>query len=163
MSVMEKYHMQKSEREITDESWQNHILDTHDVMTLAMCKQNQPYLVSMDYFFNQEKDEIYFHCATKGMKVEFLQDNPHVWGQVLVDQGYIQNECSHAYQTVQFKGTVSLISDPTDKRNILEQMIRKFEDSPESLIKRFLSGKNDLKLIIGKIALEKKWGKENSS
>lgn len=160
---MENYHMQKKDREITNNKEIEEILKSELIMTMAMSKNNQPYLVTMDYYYNQQEDAIYFHCANDGKKKDYLKENPNVWVEVMQDHGYIKDECSHAYKSVHLKGKIEFIENDEIKREILEEMIRKFEKNPQKMITRFLKKPKKLMVSIGKIKIEEKWGKENFS
>lgn len=156
---MEKYHMRRNDKEIKDEQSIVDILQTQDIVTISMCKENNPYLVTMDYYYAPEEDSLYFHCSSKGKKIDYLKANPAIWGEVLIDNGYIDGECSHAYKSVHFSGKTTFIESNETKRMILRKMIEKFEKEPQDLIDRFISYEKKLNVEIGKIQIEKKWGK----
>jgi len=41
------------------------ILRTTQFVTVALCMNNEPYLVSLSHGYDQLKNCIYFHCAPK--------------------------------------------------------------------------------------------------
>lgn len=160
---MESYHLQKQDRQITDDEEIEQILTSELVITMAMCRNNIPYLVTMDYYYDNAKNAIFFHCSNKGKKIDYLKANGKIWAEIMQDHGYIKNECSHAYKSVHIKGNVKFIEDDLEKRDILSQMIHKFEQNPEGLVERFIKNSKKLNVSIGKIEIEQIWGKKNFS
>ena len=130
------------------------ILNNQDICTLALSHENEPYLVTLDYIFDSSSQGIYFHCAQSGKKIDFWQANPRVYGQVIEDLGNIQGECDHAYRSVHFWGTLSLISDIEEKSIILKRMIAKFESDIETMNARFLKSASIKAVMVGKISIE---------
>ena len=112
---MPEYHLRRAEKSLTNEDTIWAILAQQKYLTLAMCKNNKPYLATLNYGFDREARCLYFHCAPEGRKITYLQANPIVWGQVLEDDGYVDGACNHAYRTVEFEGQVS--SFRTQARN----------------------------------------------
>lgn len=47
---------------------------------LALSKDNQPYVVAMSYVYHEGK--IYLHSRGRGMKVEYVTENPRVCFQI---------------------------------------------------------------------------------
>ena len=59
-----------------------------------------------------------------------------MWGQALVDEGYIQGACDHLYATAQFKGKVRFLEDFEEKKTALELMIKKLDEKPEEVAEK---------------------------
>ncbi|HLB99726.1 MAG TPA: hypothetical protein VJL33_00205 [Candidatus Bathyarchaeia archaeon] len=72
-----------------------------------MCLYDEPHLATLSHEYDEQKNCIYFHCATEGKKISIFQANNRVWGQALIDHGYVQGACDHLYATTQFKGKVT--------------------------------------------------------
>ena len=64
---------------------------------------------------------LYFHCAPEGKKLDYMQANPHVWGQAIIDHGYVEGKCNHLYVTAMFEGT-HLAESIDEKRRIMEYL-----------------------------------------
>ena len=131
-------------------------------VTLAMLKDNLPYLVSLSHGYNHDEKCVYFHCADQGKKLDYLRDNPRVWGQALLDYGYDENECSQHYATVMFSGEASFIEDENEKWDILADMTKKLVADPERLI-RARNRATVMTTIVGKIKIEHMTGKKSDS
>lgn len=158
---MTEYHLRRKELAIEDEGRMLDFLERGRYATIAVSKEDEPYLFTADYGFDRESMCIFLHCAKKGKKIDFIGANPVVWGQVIEDLGYVQGECSHCYRTVQFKGKAEFVTDIEGKREALQVMIGQLEDDPDK-------GKRDLidqsgleKVLIIRIGIEEMSGKES--
>lgn len=122
-------------------------LEGQKLVTVALSEDGKPYLFTADYGFDRKSKSIFVHCAKKGKKVDYIEANPVVWGQVMEDLGYVQGECEHKYRTVQFKGKAELVTDVEEKRKALNVMIDQLEDDPEKG-ERELIDKSGLKNVL---------------
>jgi hypothetical protein len=125
-----------------------------------MCLDNEPYLTTLSHGYDEERNCIYFHCATEGKKISILQANNHVWGQALVDRGYVQGACDHLYATAQFRGRVIFVEDMAEKELALKLMIESLDDNPEEIIKKQLLLQSIQKVRIGRIDIDYMSGKK---
>ncbi|MEJ5309126.1 MAG: pyridoxamine 5'-phosphate oxidase family protein [Anaerolineae bacterium] len=160
---MQTYHLRRSEKAITDPAEMWAIIAEQKVMTLAMCKDNVPYLVTVNYGYDQAAGCLYFHCAAEGKKMDYLQANPAVWGQILEDNGYLDGKCDHAFRSVQFQGRVAFVDDIDEKRRALSLMIDRLESDPAAVKARQVTDKAVAKVTIGKVHIEGMSGKANKS
>ena len=111
------YHIRRKEKEITDHQILRRILKETKYVTIAMVKDNDPYLVSMSHGYDEKNHCLYLHSANEGKKLDYLRSNMNIWGQATIDYGYHVNQCSHLYASVQFKGKVSFIEDLENKKH----------------------------------------------
>ena len=152
---MESYHqLRRKEQEIKDKAELKAILAKTKYVTVAMCRDNEPYLVTLSHGFDEKRNAIYFHCAFEGKKIDFLKANHRVWGQALVDRGYVQGDCDHLFTTVQFSGRVSFVDDNAEKRRALAVMIRQLENEPEKVLAAKVSDVAVAKTCIGRIDID---------
>lgn len=100
--------MRRSEKEITDEKEIIKILKGGKFTTISTCKNNEPYIVTMSYGYDQIKNALYFHCAQEGLKIDFIKSNTQVCGTVIEDNGY-EDGCGQAYRSVVFRGEMNVI------------------------------------------------------
>jgi len=136
------------------------ILKKAKYVTLAMCNGNEPYLVTISHGYDQEKNCIYFHCAGEGKKVKILQENGVVWGQALVDGGYVQGSCDQLYATTQFRGRVTFLENFGEKEQALRVLIESLEDNPEQVMEKQLKPESIQKVRIGRIDIDYFSGKK---
>lgn len=154
--------IRRKEKAITNRDEMVSILQHTQYVTLAMCADNEPYLVSLSHGYEKDKNCIYFHCAYDGKKIDILSANSVVWGQALIDNGYVQGECRHIYATVQFRGKVSFVTDTKEKEHALTIMIHALDNNPAQVIQKQVSAKSIADVNIGRIDIDYMTGKKAS-
>lgn len=104
------------------------LLERMPVGRLAVATEDGPYLVAVNYLFRE--GNLYFHSGMSGRKMEALRADSRVCflvdevgPQVLWERGC---GISQIYRSVVCFGRASLVEDPSEKRAVLEQMIRKY-------------------------------------
>jgi nitroimidazol reductase NimA-like FMN-containing flavoprotein (pyridoxamine 5'-phosphate oxidase superfamily) len=117
----ETYHLRRIERDMPDRADQLAVLRTQKYLSLALARDNQPYLVSLNYGFSEAENCFYVHSAPEGRKLDYLRANPRVWGQVIEDRGYLVGQCSHSYRSVMFEARAELeaLKMPMERRSHL--------------------------------------------
>jgi nitroimidazol reductase NimA-like FMN-containing flavoprotein (pyridoxamine 5'-phosphate oxidase superfamily) len=130
--------MKKKEREITNKNTIIEILKNGKFATISMCRANEPYIVTLSYGFDLERNSLYFHSAKEGLKGEFLRENSNVCGTVMNDLGYVMNECSHKYRSIVFWGKMVIVEDLEEKKFGFNVILNHLEDNPGKVKKRFL-------------------------
>ena len=78
--------------EIKDKTTIYNILDKAEYGTLALCVENKPYAVPLN--FVRIDDDIYFHGALKNRKMQMLEQNPHVSFCVVENYALIDSDFS---------------------------------------------------------------------
>jgi len=141
MSLTSRYHMHKQEAELTDPAAIEAVLRAGRFATLALCRDGEPYVVTMNYGFEPAHAgaTLYFHCANAGLKLDIIRANPRACGTVVEDRGYQMGKCSHSYRSVVFWGDVAVVEDTEAKRHALEVMIGHLEDDPDGVRRRVLA------------------------
>ncbi len=137
------------------------ILDEAKYVVIAMCRDNEPYLATLSHGYDRERNCIYFHCAKEGKKVDILNEQNIVWGQALMDKGYVQGSCDHLYATTQFKGRVTFVENKDEKKHALKIMIDALEENPQEVMDSQLSEKSIEGVQIGRIDIEYLSGKKS--
>jgi uncharacterized protein len=158
---VEKYHLRRKDKAIEDEGQMLDFLEGQEFATIALSNKDSPYLFTADYGLDRNSRTIFLHCASKGKKVDYIRENPQIWGQVMEDMGYAQGECDHKYRTVQFWGKASLVTDMEEKRKALCVMIDQLEEDNETEKKEFIQGKEFENVMIIRIDIEGLSGKES--
>ncbi len=123
--------------------------------------ENEPYLVALSHGYDQERNCLYFHCAPEGKKLVYAQANNRVWGQAVLDFG-VTDECDYAYTSVQFKGTLTLVTDAGEKRHALETLVRQVSLNPEAKLARVKAEKLE-KTTMGRIDIAYMSGKKHQA
>jgi len=162
-----KYHMRRMDGAITDPEKLERVLNETHYITVAMCRDNVPYLVSLSHAYDPEGKRLYFHCAPEGKKLDYMKANPRVWGQAIIDHGYVDGKCNHLYVTAMFEGTVHLAEDTAEKRRIMNYLFtRQEKPSPTGEVDPHLAriGKDTEigRTTIGWITVEELTGKKSA-
>jgi nitroimidazol reductase NimA-like FMN-containing flavoprotein (pyridoxamine 5'-phosphate oxidase superfamily) len=158
---MERYHLRRSEKALDDPKEIEQVLASIKIMTVACCSGNEPYLFTVDFAWDPQTRDLWFHCANEGRKMAILRTNPRVCATVVEDRGYIQGECDHAFRSVVVEGKAEVITDLSEKRRALKLLVKKFEAEPEAVLAR-LAGNDEAvqKVGIVRISAESTSGKE---
>jgi nitroimidazol reductase NimA-like FMN-containing flavoprotein (pyridoxamine 5'-phosphate oxidase superfamily) len=85
-----KYRLRRKDKEISDQTELRNILKITKYVTIALCMDNRPYLVSLSHGYDETRNCIYFHCAKAGKKIDYIKSNNTVWGQAIEDHGYAE-------------------------------------------------------------------------
>ena len=152
-------HPRRQDKEIVDQSVLKKILKTTKYVTIAFSKNNQPYLVTLSHGYDENRNCIYFHCAEKGKKLEYLKANGNVWGQAMIDYGYQEGECDHHYASVHFKGNAVIIDNVEEKQAAIKCMIQQLDKHPEQLIAK-LKEDRLRNTVLGRVDIEFMTGKK---
>ncbi len=153
------FHVRRKDREITDPAEMRQVLKTTKYVTVALCKDNEPYLISLSHGYDEEKNCLYFHCAPEGKKLVYAKANNRVWGQAVLDFG-VTDECDYAYTSVQFSGTMVLIEDLAEKQHGMEVLVRQVSLSPEEKLAKIKPEKL-AKTTMGRIDITSITGKKH--
>ena len=161
--MLKRYHMQRSDREITDPKELMDILKRGKYVTLALTDGTSPYIVTLSYGMDEEKEALFFHSSFRGAKVEIIRKDPKACGTVIEDLGYQHNECSHKYRSVVLTGRIRELTDLDEKKEGMLVMFRHLESDPDAMRERFLSKDADLSRInVLRMDIEEMTGKESS-
>lgn len=156
----QSYHLRRIERDMPDRADQLDVVRGQKFMTVAMARDNQPYLVSLNYAFDEEEHCFYIHSAPEGRKLDFLRANPRVWGQIIEDRGYVVGQCSHAYRSVMFQARAEFIEDLSAKRAALAKMIVHADPDPEPMIQKLVATSDLQKVAVLRLIVEWMGGKQ---
>jgi uncharacterized protein len=155
------FHVRRKDREITDAQELKQVLKNTKYFTIALCMNNEPYLVALSHGYDQEKNCLYFHCAPEGKKLLYAQANPQVWGQAVEDYG-VTDECDYAYTSVHFSGKLVIISDLAEKRHAIEVLVRQVSLNPEVKLAKVKPEKLE-KTRMGRIDISYMSGKKHQA
>jgi nitroimidazol reductase NimA-like FMN-containing flavoprotein (pyridoxamine 5'-phosphate oxidase superfamily) len=126
-----KYHMNRADREIAGRDELLELLKAGKYTTLALCRGEEPYVVTLSYGYDHERNALYFHTAAKGLKLDFIAANPQACGTVIHDDGYVRDQCMHYFRSIVFRGTMAMVDDPAEKLHAMEVLADHLEADPE--------------------------------
>lgn len=102
----------------------------------------RPYGVPMNYFYQPEDRALYFHCARKGKKLDFLEENPKVSFAVVESEEIIERKFTTYYRSVIVEGKVHRIEKDEEKIRLLRTMCERLAPSAperrEEVIEKYL-------------------------
>jgi nitroimidazol reductase NimA-like FMN-containing flavoprotein (pyridoxamine 5'-phosphate oxidase superfamily) len=134
--------VRRSEFEIIDKKLIEDILQKIEYATLALCKDNIPYSVPINYIY---KDEMfYFHGSKKGKKMEHINSNPNASLSIVEPYSMIQSYFSSTddlacpatqfFKSIIIQGKIETIQDNSEKVMALESLMKKLQ--PEGKYKQ---------------------------
>ena len=154
-----EYHIRRSDKEIKAPEEMKRILRSTKYVTIALSKDNQPYLITLSHGYDEKRNCIYFHCAKEGKKIDYINANNKVWGEAFIDHGYEEGECNHLYSSVHFSGKVTFIDKPEEKVKAMQCMMKQLEKNPEPQLAK-LNADRLKDARIGRIDIEYMSGKQ---
>ncbi len=121
--------MRRKDREIKSRESIDQIIAGAEVCRLGLCQDNRPYVVPVS--FGYDGDNIYFHTAKKGMKIDYMTVNARVCFEMEQDAKVIGNEelaCewSHSFYSVIGFGTVHEITGTENKITALNIIMQHY-------------------------------------
>ena len=135
--------VRRKEREITEKSELDTILEKGRICRIAMSNDGAPYMVPVCYGFRPGR--LYFHCAREGTKLDIIAKHPMVCFEVETDVEVIKREspCKWGlrYKSVVGYGSASVVEDPEEVREGLTAIMQMmsgetaFEFSEEAMKK----------------------------
>ncbi len=137
--MMPRFHLQKKEREIKDIQGILSLIKKGKYTSIAMCRNNEPYIVTLSYGYDEVKNALYFHSRLKGLKYEIIKENPQVCATIIEDKGYIMNECAHAFCSVILWGKMYFVETLGEKKHGMDILLKHLEENPDKIKQESLS------------------------
>ncbi|MBQ4466881.1 MAG: pyridoxamine 5'-phosphate oxidase family protein [Firmicutes bacterium] len=146
---------------------------THGVMAI-MADDDFPYAVPINYYYDHEKQKIYFHGANKGMRWDYMMERPKVSFCVVdMDQNDPENYSTNFRSAICY-GTARVVEEEEEYYDALVKLTTKFVKgvhTAEEIVKQidieraqcgvtaidieFITGKEAIELVQAKKGMEK--------
>ncbi len=152
--------MRRSDREIKSPERIREILTKCEVCRIAFSENNQPYIVPMNYGFEESPEgryTIYLHCAKSGRKLDIISKNNSVCFEIDFSKGITKGEsgCDYTmkYESVIGEGVIGLCSEYEEMKHALDLIMNhyapnsKFEYDPQTFSRTAI-----LKLILNSVS-----------
>jgi nitroimidazol reductase NimA-like FMN-containing flavoprotein (pyridoxamine 5'-phosphate oxidase superfamily) len=155
------YHPKRVRNEILDKLEIESLLKQGNHITLALCDNDIPYIVTMSYGYDPTRNNLYFHCANKGDKIDYIKKNSNVIGTIIKDNGYLKTKCDHDYKSLVIRGKINIVDSLKEKKHGLQILLNHLEEEPKPIFERNI--KNDEsydKVTILRLAIESIIGKK---
>jgi len=133
-----RYQMRRGDRAMPERSDQLEVIRGGQYLTLALCREAEPYLVPLCYAFADAENCFYVHGATSGKKLDFIRANQRVWGQVVEDHGYAKGQGTYRYRSVMFDALAEPVDDPEAKRAALLALLVRYEPEAQELAAKMM-------------------------
>ena len=150
--------------EIKDKVLIYDVLDKAEYGTLALCMDNKPYAVPLN--FVRIGEDIYFHGAIKNKKMKMLEQNPLVSFSVvenyaLIDSDFSSKEglacpATQFFKSVSIDGVVEVLESREVKAKVFTALMQKLQ--PKGGYKPFINSEYDAAIkatAVVKIEIEK--------
>ena len=156
---MSDYPVRRKDRQMTDETEIEALLERALVGRIATCSDGEPYVVPL--CFVCEGGKVFFHAARVGKKMDYLRANPRVCFEVDEWLGLIpaHHGCavSVRYRSVIAFGRYCEVTDEGERLRALELISHKYAGRPNApMAQQHLD-----ETLIGQITIESMTGKKN--
>ena len=124
--------MRRSDREIDNREEILAILSKCDVMRLGINTPDYPYVVPMNFGFEDTKPllTIYLHCAPEGLKLDLIKKDSRIGFEADCSHNLIEGDsaCNYTmeYESVIGCGVISICDDNEWKRQGLRAIMRHY-------------------------------------
>lgn len=103
--------MRRFKQQITDEECRRILAEEGRGVLSLFGEDGYPYGIPMNYFYDEDENKIYFHCAKEGHKIDALQANGKVSFCVLDKCTYSEGDWACTLHSVIVFGEIHLVSD----------------------------------------------------
>ena len=121
--------MRRSTKEIKSLEEMHAVLRQADIIHLAMCLDNKPYVVPLNFGFDGQ--DIYFHTAQKGLKTDIITQNPRVCFTACSNYEMKSDpkacQWSTTFESVVGFGTAAYLEDETEKIKGLDAVMKHYD------------------------------------
>jgi nitroimidazol reductase NimA-like FMN-containing flavoprotein (pyridoxamine 5'-phosphate oxidase superfamily) len=149
--------MRRKDREITSREDIETIIRRSTVCRLAMIDGNEPYIVPLS--FGYADNELYFHSARQGRKLDVLRSNNRVCFEFDIDLQVVAAEraCKWGFrfQSVIGTGKAFFIDAPEAKKKALDVIMRQYTEKTFEYDERAVD-----KTVVFGVAIETMSGKQ---
>lgn len=126
--------MRRKEKKVTDLHEIQTYMKRASICRLAFSVDNRPYIVPMSFGYDQQN--LYFHCAKEGRKLDMLRANPLVCFEIEPDAELVKGEqaCNWTMKFISIIGTgkASLIEEEGEKLAALNCIMKQYAPDEES-------------------------------
>ena len=124
--------MRRKDRAITETTEFDSIFKEANVCRVAFNDDEVPYIVAMNFGYAADRNALYFHCATKGKKIDLLNRNNRVAFQLDCSHRLIPGEqaCdfSWEFRSIIGKGRIAIVTDEAERRFGLDCIMQQYSN-----------------------------------
>lgn len=121
--------MRRKDREVTDVTRIDAIIQACDCARLGFAQEGGVYIVPLNFAYLRDGDTptFYFHGAKMGRKMDLIAQRPNVGFELDTNHAVHAADAgcdfSFRFQSVIGTGSVSLVDDPTEKKDALRRIV----------------------------------------
>lgn len=128
------------------------LIDASNYAVLCLADPaGRPYGVPMDYV--RRGDDLYFHGAKEGRKVDAMSVNPRACAVIVGDTQIVPEKFGRKYQSAIVEGSIELIDDPDLKREVMTWVVESrspgYREKGQMVIDRMLD-----RVLVYKMSME---------
>jgi len=150
--------MRRKDKEVTDKELMLDIIHRTDECYLAMSLNDQPYVIPVNYGF--DNNTLYIHCALEGKKLDIIKQNPKVCLAFSTDididmRGTAMTWTTH-YQSVIAFGKAELVTDLKERQHGMNVFLTHYAGRGMDFEDKHLA-----KVMLIKVTISEMTGKSN--
>ncbi len=150
--------MRRKNKEITDKTEIDEIINRCDVCRLGLSKDNIPYVIPIS--FGYDGSNIYFHTAYEGQKIDYINSNNQVCLEFETDVNLMSNDvlpCNwgFSFQSVICHGAVEEIKDTEKAICALNSIVTHYSGKKWEITNKMLKS-----VRVWKVSIEQWTGKK---
>ncbi len=119
---------------------------------------NYPYAVPISYVYYD--NNLYFHCAKKGHKLDAIQRNAKASFCVIDQDKIVSDDYTTYFRSVIAFGQIKVITDEQEKRQAIENLAIKYAPNDTSLGRKMVIDREWTLLCVLKMSIDHMTGKE---
>ena len=119
---------------------------------------NYPYAVPISYVYYD--NNLYFHCAKKGHKLDAIQRNAKASFCVIDRDKIVSDDYTTYFRSVIAFGQIKVITDEQEKRQAIENLAIKYAPNDTSLGRKMVIDREWTLLCVLKMSIDHMTGKE---
>ncbi len=151
--------LRRQDRELNEKRDIIEIINSNTVLRMAFCDGDFPYIIPMNYGFNEDNMTFYFHSAKEGAKFDIMQKNNNV--SLVIDcehklvEGKVPCQYTFEFSSVVANGKAYVIEDEDEKILAMKTLMKHVSGKDFDFNSRLLSV-----IKIWKVEIEEYKGKK---
>ena len=127
------YEMRRKKQQMSNDDAVR-VLQDGKTGVLAVCGDNQPYAVPLNYVYYDSK--IYFHCATQGRKLDEIAKNSEVSFCVVAQDDIVPEKFATRYRSVIAFGNARVLAYGAEYDAAIDALARKYSPDVSADLRR---------------------------
>ncbi|MBR6702080.1 MAG: pyridoxamine 5'-phosphate oxidase family protein, partial [Clostridia bacterium] len=125
--------MRRNKQQVSDEICRKILREEWRGVLAVHGEDGYPYALPIDFYYDEEKNKIYFHCAKEGHKLDALRADSRV-SFCVYDKGFRkEGDWALNITSVIIFGRIRIIDDPEETRVTVRRFGEKFFPTKEEL------------------------------